>query len=370
MSKPGGISGGHLEAVMKRPHLPKIDTFMVALVAAIALAAVMPARGAMAVWVGHGVTAAVALLFFFYGAKLSKEAVVEGMSHWRLQSLVLASTYVLFPLIGLATARASRLFLPGELSTGLLFLCLLPSTVQSSIAFTAIARGNVPAALCSASMSNLLGVVLTPALVALTLGGHGSGIDPHALGEIAVQLLLPFALGQALRPWLKSPLESHRAVTALVDRGSILLIVYAAFSEGMVAGIWGQVGLRDLLIVLSLDGAMLAAVLAATTAACRLLGLGRADEIAVVFCGSKKSMAGGIPMANILFPGPGVALVVLPLMLFHQAQLFACAALARRYAARRADQDIARELHARLALPPASLPAGPTRHSELSRSCR
>lgn len=165
-------------------------------------------------------------------------------------------------------------------------------------------------------------------------------------------------------------LRRRSTVTALVDRGSILLIIYAAFSEGIVAEIWGQVGLRDLLIVLGLDGAMLAAVLAATTAACRLLGLGRADEIAVVFCGSKKSMAGGIPMANILFPGPGVALVVLPLMLFHQAQLFACAALARRYAARRADQDIARELHARLALPPASLPAGPTRHSELSRSCR
>lgn len=355
---------------MKRPHLPKIDTFLVALVAAIALAAVMPARGEMAVWVGHAVTAAVALLFFLYGAKLSKEAVVEGMSHWRLQLLVFASTYVLFPLIGLATARASRLFLPGELSAGLLFLCLLPSTVQASIAFTAIARGNVPAALCSASMSNLLGVILTPALVALTLSGHGTGIDPHALGSIALQLLLPFALGQALRPWLRPALESHRAVTALVDRGSILLIVYAAFGEGMVAGIWGRVGLHDLLIVLSFDGVMLAAMLAATTAACRLLGLDRADEIAVVFCGSKKSMAGGIPMANILFPGPGVALVVLPLMLFHQAQLFACAALARRYAVRLADQDIARELHARLARQPASLPAGPVRCPELNRSCR
>lgn len=281
------------------------------------------------------------------------------MSHWRLQSLVLASTYVLFPLIGLAMARASRLFLPGELGAGLLFLCLLPSTVQSSIAFTAIARGNVPAALCSASMSNLLGVVLTPALVALTLGGHGSRIDPHALGEIAVQLLLPFDLGQALRPWLKSALESHRAVTALVDHGSILLIVYAAFSEGIVAGIWGQVGLRDLLIVLGLDGAMLALVLAATTATCRLLGLSREDEIAVVFCSSKKSMAGGISMANILFPGPGVALVVLPLMLFHQAQLFACATLARRYAGRREDPDAFCAGHARLAPAPARLPAGP-----------
>ena len=138
----------------------------------------------------------------------------------------------------------------------------------------------------------------------------------------------------------------------------------------MVAGIWGQVGLRDLLIVLGLDGAMLAAVLAATTATCRLLGLSRADEIAVVFCGSKKSMAGGIPMANILFPGPGVAFVVLPLMLFHQAQLFACAALARRYAAPHENRDIACDLSAPLACPPATLPAGPARGPELNRSSR
>lgn len=345
---------------MKRLRLPRVDTFLLALVAAVALAAVLPPRGAVAIGIGHAVTTAVALLFFLYGAKLSREAVVEGLSHWRLQSLVLASTYVLFPLIGLVTARASRLFLPGELSSGLLFLCLLPSTVQSSIAFTAIARGNVPAALCSASMSNLLGVVLTPTLVALTLEGHGAGIDLRSIAEIALQLLLPFALGQALRPWLRPALERHGRVIATADRGSILLIVYAAFGEGMVAGIWGQVGLRDLLVVLGLDSAMLAAVLASTAAACRLLGFGREDEIAVVFCGSKKSMAGGIAMANILFPGPGMALFVLPLMLFHQAQLFVCAALARRYAARREDPNAVRAVHAPLAPEPASLPAGRT----------
>lgn len=331
---------------MTRISLPKIDKFLLALIASVVLAALMPARGAMAELVDHAVTVAVALLFFLYGARLSRQAVVEGLWHWRLQSLVLASTYLLFPLLGLALTAIMRPWLPPELASGLLFLCVLPSTVQSSIAFTAIARGNVPAALCSASVSNMLGVLITPMLVALLMQGHGGGLNPRALVEIGVQLLLPFMLGQAVRPWLGPLLERHRSATALVDRGSILLVVYAAFGEGMVAGMWSRIDLFDLLLILALDSVLLAAVLVSTTAACRWLGFSREDEIAIVFCGSKKSMAGGIPMANILFPGPGVAIVVFPLMLFHQVQLFACATIARRYASR--SEDAQQRLGSRL----------------------
>jgi sodium/bile acid cotransporter 7 len=276
----------------------------------------------------------VALLFFLYGAKLSGAAVIEGMRHWRLQALVLSSTFVLFPLIGLVVVLACGGWLPGELRLGLMFVCVLPSTVQSSIAFTSIARGNVPAALCSASVSNLLGVVVTPLLVAWLMGAHGAGFSPKALGDIALQILLPFVAGQAVRHWLAPFLERHSFVTAIVDRGSILLVVYAAFAEGMVAGVWSLLGVGDLAAVMLLDLVMLAAVLISTTIACRLLGFSKEDEIAIVFCGSKKSMAAGIPMANLLFPGGAVAAIVLPLMLFHQAQLFACATLARRYARR------------------------------------
>jgi solute carrier family 10 (sodium/bile acid cotransporter), member 7 len=211
---------------------------------------------------------------------------------------------------------------------------VLPSTVQSSIAFTSIARGNVAAALCSASVSNLFGMVLTPALVALLLSTHGAGFSFAAVQDIALQLLLPFAAGQALRPLIGAWLIRHKAITAVVDRGSILLVVYAAFSAGMVAGIWAQVTWASLGLVLLLDMLMLGLVLTATTCASRWMGFSTEDEIAIVFCGSKKSLAGGIPMANILFPGHAVGLIVLPLMLFHQAQLFICATLARRYAQR------------------------------------
>jgi sodium/bile acid cotransporter 7 len=323
-----------LEAAMNLFRRLPIDRFMLLLIATVALAALLPARGQAAEGVNVLASGAVALLFFLYGAKLAPRAVIDGMLHWRLQALVMASTFVLFPLLGLAATTLLGRWLGPGLSTGLLFLCLLPSTVQSSIAFTSVARGNVPAALCSASVSNLLGMVLTPALVALLLGVGGSGFSTDALKDIGLHLLLPFLLGQAARPLIGGFIGRHKLLTSMVDRGSILLVVYAAFSEGMVSGIWQQVDLRSLGLLALADVVILGIVLAFTALAARRAGFSREDEIVVVFCGSKKSLASGVPMANILFAGHPVGLLVLPLMLFHQIQLFACAALAQRYARR------------------------------------
>jgi len=311
-----------------------IDPFLLGLITTVGIASLLPARGEGAVMAGYGVYAAVALLFFLYGAKLSPRDVLNGLLHWRLQSLVFASTFILFPLIGLGLTTALRPFLPPDLALGLMFLCVLPSTVQSSIAFTSIARGNVPAALCSASISNLFGMVVTPFLVLLLLSRQGAGFSPKALEDIGGQLLLPFLIGQAARPFIGKFLARHKPVTSLVDRGSILVVVYAAFSAGIVSGVWHEVSLRSLGLVLVLDVVMLAAVLLLTMFGSRLLGFSKEDEITIVFCGSKKTLASGIPMANILFPGQALGLIVLPLMLFHQAQLFACATIARRYARR------------------------------------
>jgi len=317
------------------PRLP-LDPFLMLLAATVALAALLPAQGMGAVAVGHAASIAVATLFFLYGTRLAPRNLLEGLLHWRLQVLIFAATYLLFPLLGLAMTRALGGWLPAALVSGLMFICVLPSTVQSSIAFTSIARGNVPAALCAATLSNLAGMVLTPLLTALLLlrVGGGGGISTEALSDIALHLLLPFALGQAVRPFAGRWLQRHKAVTSLVDRGSILLVIYGAFSEGVVAGIWGQITPAMLAVILVLDAVLLAVVLGATLLASRALGLHRADEVVAVFCGSKKSIASGIPMANILFPGDIVSMIVLPVMLFHQIQLFVCATLARRYAQR------------------------------------
>jgi sodium/bile acid cotransporter 7 len=317
----------------KIARLP-VDKFILLLLGTVVLAAILPARGAGVMVLDHAVTAAVSLLFLLYGARLAPRAIWSGLGNWRLQCLVFASTFMVFPAIGIVLAWLLQHHLPQDAVTGLLFLCLLPSTVQSSIAFTSIARGNVPAALCSASLSNVLGVLLTPVLVSQLLPAASGGFSLKAFADIAREILLPFVLGQMLRPWVAAWLLGHPRLTAAVDRGSILVVVYAAFSAGMVAGIWHQLSISSLAAILGLDLAVLALVIFVTTSACRRLRFSTEDEIAAVFCGSKKSMASGIPMAAILFPGRAVGLIVLPLMLFHQAQLFVCAALARRYARR------------------------------------
>ena len=309
-----------------------IDRYLLALIGMVILASLLPARGQAAEVMEGVVTAAIALLFFLYGARMSPAAIGAGLMHWRLQGAVLLSTFVLFPLLGLGLVFLMRGSLQPDLLTGMLYLCLLPSTVQSSIAFTSIAGGNVAAALTSASLSNLLGVIATPLLVGLMIGGAGGGIHLQSILDIGLQILAPFAVGQMCRPLLKDWLGRRARLTGLVDRGSILLIVYAAFSEGVVAGVWSQVAPADLGKVIGLNIALLAVVLSLTLAAGRLLRFEKPDRIVVLFCGSKKSMATGIPMAGILFAGHAVPLIVLPIMLFHQIQLFACTLIAQRYA--------------------------------------
>ena len=308
-----------------------IDPYIAAIVAMVCLASVLPVHDTGAVVAGWVTTAAIALLFFLHGARLAPRAALAGARHWRLHIVVLASTFVLFPVLALgAKALFPGLLIP-PLWTGVILLSVLPSTVQSSIAFTSIARGNVPAALCAATASNLLGMGLTPLLAGLLLGAQGN-FSVRGAGDIVVQLLLPFAAGQLSRPLTADWALRNRALLSLVDRGSILLVVYAAFSEGVTQGIWHQLGLGDLGRLLGVDIALLAVVLSITTYGSRLLGFSRPDEVTIVFCGSKKSLASGLPMATVLLAGRSVGLIVLPLMLFHQIQLMVCAALARRYA--------------------------------------
>lgn len=314
----------------------RLDGYVLAIMGMVALASLLPCRGGAAVALHHVTDFAIGLLFFLYGGRLSRQAILAGVSNWKLQIVVLACTFIVFPIIGLGVAGAARPFVDPAISTGLLFLCLLPSTVQSSIAFTSIARGDVPSAVCAASMSNLVGIFLTPVLVGVFLTTPGSGgLSLDALRSVVLQLFVPFAAGQALRPWIGGSLHRYEKSLGYVDRGSILLVVYTAFSDGAVNGIWNRVDARTLLVILVTATALLGAMLASTVWASRRMGFAVEQEAAIVFCGSKKSLASGVPMANILFPHHLVGIVVLPLMLFHQIQLMACAAMATRYAERR-----------------------------------
>lgn len=310
------------------------DPYIIAILLMVVVASVLPVHGQGAVWFGWLTKAAIALLFFLHGARLPREAVVAGLIHWRLHLTVLASTFLLFPLLGLVITRLPTSVLPTPLAAGVLYLCLLPSTVQSSIAFTSQARGNVAAAVVAASTSNLLGVVLTPLLVGLFMHTQTGGLSLKAVQDVAVQILLPFALGQLARPFVGGWVARHAKLVSYTDRGSILLVVYGAFSAAVVGGLWKQVSGRELLVLLAICLVLLAIVLAATLTAARAWRFSTEDEIVVVFCGSKKGLATGVPMASILFPAASVGFMVLPVMLFHQIQLMACAVIAQRYGAR------------------------------------
>ncbi|WP_338687853.1 bile acid:sodium symporter [Streptomyces acidiscabies] len=308
-----------------------IDPYILLLLGTVGLAALLPARGVAADTVSGFSTGAIAFLFFLYGARLSTREALDGLRHWRLHITVLACTFVIFPLLGLATGALVPTILTHPLYQGVLFLTLVPSTIQSSIAFTSMARGNVPAAICAGSFSSLIGIILTPLLAAALLGSAGGGFSADSLLEIVLQLLVPFLAGQLTQRWIGGFIARHKKVLGLVDRGSILLVVYSAFSEGMVRGIWHQVSPARLGALLVVEAVILAVMLALTWYGGKALGFDRGDRIAIQFAGSKKSLASGLPMASVLF-GAQASLAVLPLMLFHQMQLMVCAVIAKRRA--------------------------------------
>jgi len=297
------------------------------------LASFVPVSGQAAEVFSSITTVAIAILFFLHGAKLSREAVVEGLMHWKLHTLVFAFTFALFPIIGLLAKPVLVPLLGQELYWGFLFMCFLPSTVQSSIAFTSVAQGNVAGAVCSASFSNIVGMFITPILVAFfILGQSQHGFDPtSSIMQITLLLLVPFILGQILRPWVFPQMKKMPEIVKIFDQGSILMVVYGAFSSAVVAGLWHQVSLTTLLLLIIACSVLLTLVMLLALFVPRWIGFDKADQKTIFFCGSKKTLASGVPMAQILFIGQPIGMIVLPIMIFHQIQLMVCGIVANMW---------------------------------------
>lgn len=309
------------------------DNFTLALLSTVILASLLPASGWAAQMLSSVTSGVIVLLFFLHGSKLSREAIWAGIGHWRLHLVVTATTFIVFPLIGWLAQPLLRAILPEPLVLGVLFLCALPATVQSAIALTGLARGNIPAAVCSASGSTLMGIVFTPLLVGVLLSQDADAGHPlDAVGRIALQLLLPFVAGHLLRPWTQGLLQRVGKHIKIVDQGSILLVVYAAFSGAVVAGLWQQMPLTAMLTLFAVCATLLAVSMGWCVWISRRLGFSRADEVTILFCGAQKSLVSGIPMANVLFAAAAVGPMVLPVMLFHPLQLMVSAVIAGRYA--------------------------------------
>lgn len=315
-------------AALKNFTLRRPDPLITLILIAVVLAILAPARGAFAEGFDIATKIGIALLFFLYGARLSPQEALQGLKNWRLHSTILGFTYLVFPLIGLALFPL-KYVIGEELYLGLLFMSLVPSTVQSSVAFTSVAKGNVAGAIVSASASNIAGVFLTPLLVMLLMRSDNLVISGSVFIDISIQLLLPFVLGQLLRRWVgdiaKNKLTKH------VDRISIAMVVYAAFSEGIVEGIWTRIGIWELILLTVLSIVLVEFVIWLSGFVAQRMGFDYADRVAVQFCGSKKSLATGLPMAAVIFGGGSVGALILPLMVFHQVQLMICAAKAAKW---------------------------------------
>ena len=307
-----------------------LDRFTILLITMVILATFIPVSGQLAHYFNILTTVAIAILFFLHGAKLSREAVVEGMLHWKMHALVFVFTFVIFPAIGLVAKPILEPLLGQQLYWGFLFMCFLPSTVQSSIAFTSIARGNVAGAVCSASFSNIIGMLITPILVSyFILGQQQHGFDPmQSIVQIMLLLLLPFVLGQLLRPYIIQYLLKRPSVVRAFDQGSIFMVVYGAFSSAVVAGLWQQVSGLTLFYLTLACSSLLTVVMLLAWYMPQWLRFNRADQITIFFCSSKKTLASGVPMAQILFIGQPLGIIVLPIMIFHQIQLMVCAVIA------------------------------------------
>ncbi|AIJ34514.1 putative secondary Na+/bile acid symporter, bile acid:Na+ symporter (BASS) family [Corynebacterium imitans] len=313
--------------------LKRLDPLVAGIIVAAILAFIVPARGSFADGFAVAVKLAIALLFFLYGARLSTREALHGLTHWRLHASILCCTFLIYPLIGLAL-RPLTAVISTELYQGILYMTLVPSTVQSSVALTGIARGNISGAVVAASLSSLVGVVATPVLVMLLMGsGEGLLIDASVFLNIAIQLLLPFLLGQiAHNLSARARVVAKSKATKIVDRGSIWMVVYSAFSTGVVAGVWEELPLWEILFLIVFSAALVLVMLWLTRVVPSTLGFNRADTVAIQQCGTQKSLATGLPMASVMFGGATLGALIIPLMVYHMVQLMVCSTYVSRYA--------------------------------------
>lgn len=315
------------------------DWFLFGMISAVILATLFPdfgrSGGTMRADVASDV--GIFLVFLFHGIGLSTESMKKGLLNWRLHLTVQTMTFVMFPIFWFGFRALFSGVIPEDLMFGFLYLCALPSTISSSVAMTAIGKGNVPAAIFNATLSSLLGIFLTPVIISLALSTSGgqslSLID--AMIKIAILLFLPFALGQALRPVIGKWFSRYKKYINNFDKAVILMLVYASFCDSVKGGLWTNYGLGTIGMTMAGAALILVVVLCATTFIARRLGFNKADEVTAVFCGSKKTLASGVPMAKLLFGAhPALGVIVLPIMFYHQLQLFGCSILAERYARR------------------------------------
>jgi len=336
------IAGTEVSREQKKLPIPNIfkDKFLLGMIACVVLATLFPDIGKTGGTIHADKLSdwGIALIFFFHGLGISRKNLRDGILSWRIHVCVQITTFVVFPIVAFLFCAIVQHFVPADLVLGFYFLGAIPSTISSSVAMTAVARGNVPAAIFNASLSSILGIFLTPLIVGIfTATGSGAGTLPldETFFNLFILLFLPFLLGQILNPFFYKKILPYKKYINGFDKVVILLLVFSSFADSVANGLWTDYGAW--LLVETFVGAaiLLAVALTGTTFVARLLKFKKEDEITAVFCGSKKTLAGGVPMAKLIFgTAPQIGMIVLPIMFYHQLQLLVCTFLANRYAER------------------------------------
>ncbi|MDB6087873.1 MAG: bile acid:sodium symporter [Gammaproteobacteria bacterium] len=314
----------------------KMDGFLFSLVGVVSLAALWPTPGTTGGflhtdWLSrYGVT----IVFFFYGLTLAPAMMRAGLLRWPVHVVVQLGTFAVFPLLVSVVGLLVAAHVPVAIWLGFLYIAALPSTVSSSVAMTAMAKGNVPVAIFNASLSSLLGVFMTPLLMASFISTTGGSMPlGPVVGQILLLVLLPTAVGLVMQRWLRGWVHRHAGIIKLVDRGVILAIVYNSFCDSVGAGVWSRQSPKTIILITAGAIALFFAIYAIMKLPCRVLRFSREDTIACLFCASKKSLATGVPLARIIFGAtPALGLIIAPLMIFHFCQLVIVSALASAYA--------------------------------------
>jgi sodium/bile acid cotransporter 7 len=292
--------------------------FVAGLAAAVALAFAVPGPGAPDGWMRPALTtkAAVALIFLFQGLSLNLAELRAGIASWRLHIYVEAFVFVAFPLIGLAADATVFRFLHTELRTGFLFLCVLPSTISTAVVYTSLAGGNTAGALFNSTVSNIAGVVITPLWIGAMISAGGGSLDlAPVIGSIASLVLVPLVIGLIVRPAVRA--AAAKAVPLMRTTSSVLILfmVYTAFAGSVARGVWSGLGAGAIAGAVFGSIALFGVVLGLVWTTARPAGLGPADRIAALMCGPQKTLAAGVPMAQLIFAGhPGLGLILLPVL--------------------------------------------------------
>lgn len=312
------------------------DRFIIVLLAMVGVAAVLPATGQALELLATISTICIVTLFFVHGARLSRSAVIGGFTRIRLHLVIIAFTFLVFPLLGLALTTIAAPFIDEAFIPGILFLCALPTTVASSIAMVSMARGNVAASVIAAAFSSMLGVVLTPLMFAALLSTSGAPIDLSGIGKVVMILAVPFAIGQLCRPLVGAWIEAYPAIGRSLDRLTILLAIYVALSAAVGGGLLAGLGLSRFLLLLAAMLALLVLVIVTAMLVARLFRFDYGDGTALLFAAMQKSVISGTPMARILFPGAEAGLIIVPLLVYYVPMMTVSAIMAARMGAQRA----------------------------------